>query len=360
MFNTKDAMTGLELAQQVAGVLRDARSGSLIEYTRGTRVEPLTLVDARSTQLPYIDDVLSTLLNMVCGYYLQAVHLAANVNNVDVIRILDKLNPNRDPLDSASSSRYLSMVDVNGVGALTFGDNAPSTYSQENTAIDREQSAMVAHLTEQANLSVGKLIEVTVCEEGKAARFPINVRLMVNTMFSEPMAHVMAMGSGETTLKERYHQLRSGQIRFIKDFLLCQDLIDEHRENLINDTSGVYRRRAKQQSKNKLAAILSGQVSVASASSIVVCNEETMRTAESKGRFRMKDFRSRSKFFEANHAMICAVINPDWENVTFYFRSIEDVTVARVSDIQKVNRSKNGPNILEMLTALRDVRSPSI
>ena len=73
MFNTKDAMSALDLAQQVGGLLRDARAGSIIEFTRGTRVEPLTLVDMRSTQLPYIDDVLNTLLNMVCGYYLQGL-----------------------------------------------------------------------------------------------------------------------------------------------------------------------------------------------------------------------------------------------------------------------------------------------
>lgn len=361
MFNTKDAMSALDLAQQVGGLLRDARAGSIIEFTRGTRVEPLTLVDMRSTQLPYIDDVLNTLLNMVCGYYLQAFHLSVNINNVDVIRLLDKLNPNRDPLDSAASSRYLSMVNIdNNIGSLNFGKAPTKVYSQEATSTKSGESHMTAHLNEQANLSVGKLIEVSVGEGDKQARIPINVRLMVNTMFSDPMVKTLSMGNHEITLKERYHSLRSGQIRFISDFILCQDLIDEHRENLIKDTSGMYRKRAKQQSKNKLAAILSGQASVASASTIIVLNEDTMREAESKGKYRINNFKSRSKFFETNHAMIIAVINPDWENVTFYFRSIEEPTVARVADIQKVNKSKGGPNILEMLTALRDVRAPSI
>lgn len=361
MFNTSSAMTPLELAQQVATVLRDARSGSLIEYTRGTRVEPLTLVDMRSAQLPYIEDVLSTALNMVCGYYLQAIHLSANINNVNVMRLLDKLNPNRDPLDAASNSKYLGMLSADGGGVLNFG-NAKSTYTQESNTPKNNSGHMIEELNANSNLSIGKLIEIVLGneKENTMARFPVSVRLMVNTMFPDPLTSVMAMGSHSVTLKERYHNLRSGQIRFIKDFLLCQDLIDEHRNNLINDTSGVYRKRAKQNSKNKLSAILSGQLSVASASSIIVCNDDTMKQAEAKGRFRMSNFNSRSKFFENNHAMICVVIDPSWENATFYFRSIEDTTTARISDMQRLNKSKNGPNILEMLSALRDVRAPSI
>ena len=69
---------------------------SLAEATKLTRVEPLVIFSKDCVSLEYMPDVANSLLSIFSGYYLQAVSILTRVNDVEVVRILDKLNPDRD------------------------------------------------------------------------------------------------------------------------------------------------------------------------------------------------------------------------------------------------------------------------
>ena len=56
--------------------------------------------------------------------------------------------------------------------------------------------------------------------------------------------------------------------------------------------------------------------------------------------------------------MIMVVIDPDWDHVTFYHRSIELPTELSVKELQATNKSK-GPDVAEILKAYQMGNSPS-
>lgn len=342
------SMTAVEFARDVGQLLKETRSSSYIEYTRSTRVEPLTVIDTSASMHPDIDVVLNSTLNIISSYYLQAVHLSIGVENVDIMRTLDKLNPNRDPFESASSSRYLDHMTTTSIE----GNVPKSMFTMLN-------DSNVKTLNDASNLSIGKLLNVKVKNGNNEASFPVNVRLISRIVPPEILANLSGDAQKDASLKERYYLLKSNQIRFVKDFILCEDMISEHKKMLIEDSSGIYRSRSRARANNKLSAILSGQPSVATASSVVVMTSDTAKIVENRSRGRLSNERHRNKIFDNNLAMIIAVIDTDLDAVTFYYRSIPDSTTVSIKELRRVNRGKGGPDILEVLNALSDSRGPS-
>lgn len=160
-------------------------------------------------------------------------------------------------------------------------------------------------------------------------------------------------------MKERFHAWRSGQLEFVRDLVLCQDLIDAHKQGLMKDTAGMYATSIKRRRSNKLSALLSGNPSVATSSNIVVIADQTRKELEREIGGRIKDFRTREKMFKATYAMLLVVVDPEWENVTIYHRSIETPTELSAGDLKQSSRG-SGPDVSEILKAYTLGNSPSL
>ncbi|MNQ00159.1 hypothetical protein D3C85_128020 [compost metagenome] len=373
-----DIVTGLNMASKLTDTMRAAKSGSLIEYTQPTRVEPIVLMDEKITSLPYAGDVMQSLTSLFSGYYLQAIALSVNVGAVDVIRLLDKLNPKRNVADNVingvsngvatvvsmeSAEAYRFRLPVpgrsDGLGTLnasleSVGDKdvAPVTTASPG----RDTVKMLGELT---NLSVGKMLEVQIESEGNRATFPINVRLICSGIGSKELVHILSVGSKNISVKERFHAWRAGQLEFVRDLLLCQDLIDSHKKTLAKDPTGLYEEIRKRRAGNSVSAIFSGQPSVATASNLIVMSASSAKELERTVGGRLKDFRTREKIFKETYCMILAVVDPDWEVVTFYHRSLAIPTELSVKELAVSNKGK-GPDVAEILKAYQLGNSPSI
>ena len=79
---------------------------SFSEFTKVANLEPRVMVEDSLRTLNSLPKFLMGLTNIYTAYYLQAIALTATINDVSVISILDRFNPNRD----ASLSRLLKNV----------------------------------------------------------------------------------------------------------------------------------------------------------------------------------------------------------------------------------------------------------
>lgn len=353
----KDVLTPLEavgLIRSNAKMIDEARrSSSLIEFTRPTRVEPTVLVDQRTMGLPYITDVMHSLNSIFTGYYLQAMALSVDINGVNTIRQLDKLNPRRDPAGAwIGGPATESNVSIES-GAYELPRSLDAV-SMEKRGVDNRKAVEQAN-----NLAVGKLIEVKVGHDTNSAVIPVTVRLLVAAMAPDTLVHSLAVGGGERSVKERWHAWRAGQLSFVKDLILCQDLIAKHRKDLIDDPSGYYQQATSRNRKNQAAALASQNPSIATASSMFVMTEKTCTELEAQLGGKISDFKVREKLFKATYGMIMVVIDPEWEQVTFYHQSLDTPTELSVRDIKSANRG-DGPDVFEILKAFQLGQSPSI
>ena len=353
------AVTALDLVGKLPDLMRAAKSDSIIEYTKPTRVEPMTIIEDRIKLLPYAHDLMQTLTTIYAGYYLQAVGISVNVGKIDVIRLLDKLNPERSPFDSAMGTAGYMMSTESYQHALPRPGRTPSLEAapqipQSAGGFGKDQ---VLKLQENTNLSVGKLLEVQVESCGHKATFPVSLRLIVNNADETTLAHTLGIGSKDISMSARWHGMRSGQLKYIEDGIFCQDLIDDHRKALMRDT-GFYAATLARRNKNVMSAIVSGQPSVATASNIVVITKDLQKKLEGQIGGRLSDFNTRERIFKNTYVMLMVVVDPEWGHVTIYHRSLERPTELTDKELKSASKS-SGPDIAEILKAYQLGNSPS-
>lgn len=362
----KIIMTPLMAVGRLTDLLRSARSSSLVDYTKATRSEPITLIDDTLISLDQLPDILQSVNSIYAGYYLQAIALSVNVGKVDVVRLLEKVNPARDPLEaggwlieaglSAESYHYrLPGKDARKGTVSLEGHLGAADDSLPDTAAINQKSLDV--LSTSTNLSVGKMFNVEINSEGNSASIPVSVRLMSVPIDPSTLNNILSYAQKDNSMKERFYGMKSGRLSFIKDGILCRDLIREHRKTLINDRSGVYAEIVKRANKNKISGMLSMNPSVATASNIVLMSSDTARQLEVEIGGRLKDASLRQRMFDKTYLMILVVIDPDYKMIRFYYDGISTHTELSFNDVKNLN--KNGAmDVGEVLRTLQLGQSP--
>jgi hypothetical protein len=420
-------------AQMVAANI-DAAGGdadSLVSYTKPARAEPITLLDSGAVNLPYTRDVLIGLTSLYAGYYLQAVALMVGVGRINVIKMLDQLNPERSgpkadagylleqSLSSLAESSHLfskesyqfglPSIKKNGFGleayreALRSDENlnrqlnmaleSTSMADEVDKLVNKGQKPSATHskffkknekgelvpidgdsnvnfgksaqdISDVPNLAVGKMLEVNIEDGGAKASFPIAVRLIVNSVDPETLIHILGDGVKDSSTTERYHAWRSGAIS-LADMIFAIDAIDAHRSTLMKDKSGSYAEIQRRRRNNGLTTLRSGiadaktRTSIGTASNIVVMTEETQKKLERQANIRFSNASQRKALFEMSYLMFIAVIDTEWEHVTFYTRGIALPTELTVKQIQNSAKG-NGPDVTEILKAYKLGSAPSL
>jgi len=390
-FRVSDVFRGFLSELGVVGssvwrIYANSSTHGLSEATRAARVEPLTLISKNCLPLEYLSDINQGLLDLFIGYYLQAVALLSTIENVKVVRLLDKLNPDRDLNEimlfesykekvyiAAESFKYRlpavgENVDVllgnleRSIEAASILDTTisiPDADDEENYSRRNEignyvgggKSSSTRQLNEAADLSSGKLINVTLKINSEEATVPVSFRLASTITPFSVIKNICTYHKDDNTFIERYHAWRSGRISLIKDLVLCQDLIDERKKLLMTDKDNAFSEIIKRANNNKKFGLLSDNPSLATASNIFVITSDEANEigATLGGRFGSKLVMR--KIFDNSYAMIICVIDPDWEMVSYYTRGITHPTEVSVKDIKK--RSKGKDSSLDILNILK-------
>lgn len=385
--NTITDISQNQMAKLPGRFARATAVGSLIDASSAARVEPLCIVSGDCIHLEYLPDVLQSLQSIFTGYYLQAIAMTAEIGNVKVVKLLDALNPNRNAsvfsLSTESmknqwrlckeSYKYRLPKNVNhstvSMEAVNPILNKYAKFPRTEAELEQEadQNRVLASVTDKsmvdskelADLSVGKLVNVTICNGEKSMVFPIAIRLMVNQIPDDSITHMLCSGVTDTSIVERYHAWRSGRIGLIKDLILCQDLISDHKKAMMTDKEGVYGQIIKRVNQNKRSGMITNNPSMAMASNLFVISDATEAAIEYRLGGKLSSIKTREKIFEKTYAMIICVIDKQWERITFYHRGIDSATSVGLRDIKIGNRG-NGPDVSDILRAYQLGNSPSL
>lgn len=333
---------------------------SLVGATSVARVEPLCIVDADVVNLEYLPDTLNVLQNIFSGYYLQALQLLTNLGSVSVSKTLGRLNPSR----SGGFESYGNIVAPN-VSMEAYKHKLPS-YNIDH-AMEAGENGGGNQFTElsknafgDSSLVTGKMYNVTIKEGTNTATVPIAIKLLVNSIPTSVVVNLMALQNRlDYDLVERFHAWRSGRIQFVRDLVLCKDLIDKHRNTLIKDPTGVYSEIVNRQNKNLKAGLLNQTPSLATASNLAIISSETAELIEQKLDGSLDNFKTRHAIFQTTNLMILVVIDKSWEQVTFYHRGINAFSKVSVKDL-KASSKKDGGDVNAILKAFIEGKAPTI
>lgn len=352
----------LRVAGSIPQLFREMRSDSLTAYTKAARVEPLTLIDVTIRDHAAMPDLMATMLNLFSGYYLQAIAISNTIGTINVTKQLDRLNPERsfgdalvNTIDGAISTedyRY-RLPDFKRRASLEWSQNAPD---KSHVAFGRDT---MANLRAVDNMAVGKVLEVQITQGNNSAVIPVTIRLIPAAVSPDVFVSTCSIGSQKNTVSNRWHRFRAGELSIIGDLVMCNDLIDEHSANLKNDKSGFYNQTVERRRQNKLAAIASGSVSVATASNIAIISPATASKLEAELGGRLKDYKVRQRAFAETSLMLLAVLDPEWERVVIYHRGIQTPSELSLRELKNASKG-NGADIAEIMKTFLAQRPPLI
>lgn len=375
------AITLLKVLASLPETLRAAKSGSLVEYTKSTRVEPIVLMDRNVAQAPYTTNILYSATCMISAHYLQACALSVKIGRIDPVAVLDKLNPSRDAAQNAAQTlsglfneglasyegRLPSFADTTTLvtSVESFGDDVANRYKEERARDAKAKdlvgagSEIAKEINSAQNLSVGMMLQVEFESEGSRAKVPVSVRLITSPVAPQTIVDIVTQATGvNKDRKERMYMWSANQLSTIRDMILCQDLADKHRSTLIEDKSGIYKEMNRRKSQNKLSTILSlgKRPSVATASNILIITKETANEIEAALGGRLSSERIRNRIFEDTMLMLIYVVDTRFEMLTIYTRSIALPSEVPIKALKSIDKKQ--PDMLEMFNALRGGQPP--
>jgi len=358
-----DSPTLLAFVRKIQDLWRAGKSDSLIDYTQESRVEPKVLIGTDVLYSEMLPDVMQSELSQFAALYLQGIAISMTVGNIEVQRTLSKLNPKRSVADAAADSAGWLMAQENYQYRLPTPE-AKMALEAVNDRLGEAQTFQVhrdtnREIKELSNLSVGKLLMVEVGDGLHKATIPVAVRLEATSLPTERLAHILAIGAKDISVKERWKQVTYGEIEMMRDFILNTDLVEEHRKNLKADTDGVYAELLARRRGNQLSAIVSANPSVATASNIAIISRETANQLEMLVNGKLSNPKVRENIFRDKSLMKLTIIDQADSRVTFYSRGIAHGTEVGIRDLRDSNKG-SGPNVSDILRAYQLGNSPML
>lgn len=378
----------LDFVRDVAEFLDTAESymgqKSLIDVSKHFRVEPLLVVDQSTLSLDYIDDVCWGVQGTFAGYYLQAVEAQTNIDGVKVAEKLAPLNPNRK-VDLTMLSYQDSVMSSHGYDFrlplhehYQFSADRVEQLYRGNYSIEADgpkppKQPPMEHgggvssnkddnlkLMDADGLSVGRLYDVTV--KGKTQQATVKVAIRVISKIVPQNTCELLFASTNVLdhdMKYRLMGVLSGRLSFFRDLVLCNDIVDMHRNASIKDKTGVYDEFIARKNSGTIAGLLERNPSLATASNLAIISKETARQLELKHMDKLSNPKVRQALFGPSSLMILAIVDPDYDHVTFYHRGISQGSTVSIRDLQKSNRN-GGPNPADMMKAFLQGHAPSL
>jgi len=379
----------LNFVRDIAEFLDTAESymgqKSLIDVTKHFRVEPLLVIDQSAMQLDYIHELALGMQGIFAGYYLAAVEAETNIDGVKVSDKLAPLNPNRkvdltalsyqDSVNSAMGydfrlPRYEHFqFDASKVNQYSRGcysveadggksSKAPSTPPSGGGVTGNKDDNL--KLIDADSLSVGRLYDVTLRGTQQTATAKVAIRV-ISKIVPQSTAALLFSTSNilDHDMKFRLMGALSGRLDLFKDMVLCADIMKMHRNASIKDHTGVYDEFIARKNSATIAGLLERNPSLAVASNLAIITAETARQLEVKHMDKLSNPKVREALFGPSSLMILAVVDPDYDRITYYHRGISQGSTVSRRDLEKSNRA-GGPNPTDLMKAFLQGHAPSI
>lgn len=357
---------------------------SLADISKIARIEPITLISSNLNGTKELYDILHGVLNIYTAYYLQAVHiLSAQLSDVRILGILDRTNPDRDikTLLTVGRTAYeahgspsecirtLSLENCKFKLPMLKSDKNPE-YGFESYPNNDGNSLTSAtgrlETFEKLGSAIGKVVElrfnVRKEDDNKAptseVTIPVVVKLDNMIIPSDVINSIVTSNKDEITLGSRFKDAINGRIRFIKDFILCSDLIKSQKKTMIKDPTGYYSQMLKRINNSRIYSALSGNVSLAGISSVVVLSEEDEQEVQKQIGGKLTNQKTREIVFNNTSAMMIVVVDNSWRRCSMYIRDIDTFSQNSFESFKNMS-SKDNDSITEMFKMLSLGQSPA-
>lgn len=338
------ASTTLEMVHKI----QNSGMSSLSEYTATTRLAPIAIIDEgiESLDTELRTALLQTLLSLYTSMYLRAINIA----KVGAIEFLDQFSTrdNEDFISQASTfTGTLESLDDDLCELPVTIDGYSGEVKLTEESFDKDA------IRDANNMVVGKQTVIEIPHGKETVKIPIQIALAPKLITQAAILQITSTNAVEKTAKGRYHQWRSGEIRFVRDYLLNLDLIEQDRKALINDETGLLMTNRTKRFNSLIELLAKDRVSPNAVSTMQIITSETAEQIETRIRGKLAKSRIREKFFKSNVLMMLVVVDTVTERFTIYYRGIAQASEYTLEDIRGNAKKAGGVDIESMIKAFK-------
>ena len=220
-------------------------------------------------------------------------------------------------------------------------------------------------VVEKINLAVGRIIELTMqvrSNEGKLVdvKMPVAIRTDVREMLGNNLAVIATQTKDAVDLFTRFGMLRRGEISFLQDFVLMEDIFSKRKKLLTADASGVYADILRQANIKRVAGVSGiNRVSVNMHSNAMIISKATAQAIELELGGPLSSRNIREKVMAGMYCYLLVVYDPEWANATFYHKGVEGRQVATIAHLKGASK-KDGLDPMDIMRSLMVGRAPAL
>jgi hypothetical protein len=361
----------------------DAGNVSLPSYTKPLRLCSRVYIDDSIYADPSIPDVIKTIHTQYAGLILTALQLNRFVVRdrtvQDMLRVVaTEDNKIHDPV---VESLFGPKIDEKRPGPLTKEEQGHVDEQKERDrreALDKVNPIRsagkdtVVSLAGDNHVPAGKLLEITLANpENPSATVTLNLMVQL-APYRVPAQLAVQMITKDVipTFFQRYLQWRTGEISFWRDFVAMSDIVERRAKLMKMDPTGILADHIGKQTQGRekvLANINKHKADRARnlANSVLIFSRETIQRARAEtgvdvtaSSIDMADPGARQKFFATSFAMMMVVVDPLYNQVTFYYNGLDDSATFSFDQLQVGGKGGGGLDLVSVMNALGQGRSP--
>ena len=331
--------------------IRENASVSLPEFTKPFMIEsPIFIQNKIFIETDILDNLISTMYDLYTGYVLLAVKLDSYIEGSKKVRdVLSTVSTSS--YTTASESLYFEAKDI--VNKFSNSNIDISTEGKETNSVMADESR---------RLLSGRLIETVVYSDDKKSKkisIPLYIKLNPR-VFPDSIVDSIVSANIKPSIFQRWFQYKTGEISFIKDFLMQLDLVKKRSQALKHDKSNIFYDIMYEHNKGILRRLLK-LVGVNSRSqnlcnSIFLFDRYDLKKACSEIGMNFDRYVDRNKFFSKVFSMIVGSVDIQYGLVDVYINSIKEKGEYTFSQIDKTSK-KGGIDIVDVMKMLSQQRA---
>jgi hypothetical protein len=376
-------------AKMIASDYNSVTSKSLSQYTTELQLRPTFAIETELLNDSNMSTLIQTGLANYAGYYIVALSIDNTINGVSIGKALGKYSPTRDATGEAirlmgqtvatvSTSSYKPVI-VSGNTTLSTLSNkisvparipdlpskylaklevsteatyytvnpeaeaediAEGVFNYRETAVTSANNDVADEINKLANLAAGRILTVDVSREQAKAKVNILLKPELKSIRSNMLVEIAGITKKPKSMRERLiAYFDRGTINSAFDLFVCRDLVEAHRRNLVEDTTGYYEKTHNRNVNNKTAAMLTGEFSVGTVANTWIISDATRTRIQATIGAKLDNKRARDKFFEESGIMTLIVYNQDYQRIFIYNHGIDDVSEISMNYLEKKTKS---------------------
>lgn len=335
----KDTVGGIGDLMAIIQGIRDRSVNSLTAYTKQTLISSRVYIEDIIADDPNVMNILVFLNQMHGSFVLSALGLSNLIGSCK------------------TAKRMISAVGTEGFMEKLVGteDAQEKKYNYDIKEVK----------TDPKSLFVGRILEASVGIGNEQAKLSFLVQL-VPMLIPTIVTEQFLANNAEPSKVLRWAQVKTGEIKFWRDFVFETDRIQKRSKALRVDKEGILREledtRKAQVRKGLMnyIAISKDAVRRNVANSIMVCSKRTMDTVCSELGINMKNPKDRQNVMTNTMTMMIAVYDPNYQMVDVYYNGLDTRGEYSIKMLEGFAKKESSIDLKQLLTIIAAGSAPRI